>query len=88
MNASKENARQASQHFDKIMAGGKVPEKGAYAFIYDFLKAAERKLPSEEAFAKDKMRRKTTMDELVANSNASELKKEADYQKGYAAKNS
>lgn len=59
MNASKENARQASQHFDAIVQGqpGQPHPKGALAFVHDFLKAAERKLPSEEAFAKDKMRK-------------------------------
>lgn len=50
MNASKENAREA---LAKLSKSGD-PDTG---FIREFLEAAERKLPSEAAFAKAKDKR-------------------------------
>lgn len=67
MNASKENARKARQLFLALPeeAEASSPEDDAKRneaekFIEDFLVAAERKLPTEAAYAKEKARRKPT----------------------------
>lgn len=61
MNASKENARKANRFLDQLVSGEPIPELGREereTFIRQFLLAAERKLPSEEAFSRQKQRTK------------------------------
>lgn len=57
MNPSKENAEMAKEAFTRIMSGGtRVYEEDDSKFIEEFLEAAKKKLPSEEAIARDKAR--------------------------------
>lgn len=62
MNASKEEARKALKALVGISDGmgqeARNRESGRLISIQEFLEAAERKLPSEAAYAKDKQRRK------------------------------
>lgn len=62
MNASKETAKEAQVAFSDLWL--LIPDKEKFklgakrATVEGFLTAAERKLPSEAAYAKDKERRK------------------------------
>jgi hypothetical protein len=58
MNASKENARKANGYAYDLSEAleGKSAEK--MLFLRDFLTAAERKLPTEQAFKRDRQRRR------------------------------
>jgi hypothetical protein len=58
MNASKENARKANSYAYDLSESlrGKHAEK--MLFLRDFLSAAERKLPTEQAFNRDRQRRR------------------------------
>lgn len=59
MNASKENARKANRLLDQLLSGDELPEIGREEramFVRQFLSAAERKLPTEKAFAREKRR--------------------------------
>jgi hypothetical protein len=58
MNASKENARKARAaltNIDAELGGGGC--EGDFNVLRKFLDAAERKLPTEAAFTRDKIRR-------------------------------
>jgi len=57
MNASKESARKAKEIFDRMAYDELAHQTDESLFIQNFLIAAERKLPSESAFAKDKKRK-------------------------------
>lgn len=57
MNASKENARKSIKFFEQS-GGGKHGVGSADHFIMEFLKASERKLPTEAAYKRDRERRK------------------------------
>jgi len=60
MNASKENARKAKFLLEDLLTSNKNVCKDWHEddwnFIREFLKAAERKLPSEESYTKEKKR--------------------------------
>lgn len=59
MNASKENARKARQYFDAtVRPVASANAEKQQAFVREFLDAALRKLPTEEAFDREKNRRK------------------------------
>lgn len=55
MNASKETCRKAREAVEANIA--RLPRTD-YGVIMEFLEAAERKLPTEEAYAKEEERRK------------------------------
>jgi len=58
MNASKENARIARRYFEQMSLNlDKDKWDDCDKFVWNFLEAAERKLPTEAAFKRDKERR-------------------------------
>lgn len=60
MNASKENARKAEAMFLSIIESSPsllTPFRREIQHITEFLRAAERKLPSEDSYQKEKNRR-------------------------------
>lgn len=57
MNASKENCRKAREALEASIT--RIP-RAEYGTILEFLEAAERKLPTEEAYAREEERRKKT----------------------------
>lgn len=62
MNASKENAREAIR---RVALCNSTPSNDM-GFVRDFLAAAERKLPTEAAYKRDKARRRLVADGLAA----------------------
>ncbi len=60
MNASKETAREASLHLKQLRTSAVLPHSAVVQlqFITAFLIAAEKKLPTEAAYARDKKRSK------------------------------
>lgn len=58
MNASKENAKRAQEIFKAIQAHKVSTYHEGALFLTQFLEAAERKLPTEAAFKRDRQRRK------------------------------
>ena len=58
MNASKENARLAMEKLTTVS-----DSMSDLLFLEDFLKAVEKRLPSEEAIERDKARRKVRQEE-------------------------
>ena len=55
MNASKENAAEA---LDRLISLVQRMDGESLRFVREFLEAAMKKLPKEESFAKEKIRRK------------------------------
>ena len=59
MNASKENARKCLADLGRLEQGADLPNRmNQVGNIRKFLQAAERKLPTEAAYQRDKKRRR------------------------------
>ena len=58
MNASKENCRKAREYFIEIVNEADPTLTERRRFIGEFLDAAEKKLPTEDAFKRDKKSKK------------------------------
>lgn len=65
MNASKENAKESLKFLESLEDQKTIPElekiaetKSRFAFVRDFIESAQRKLPSEATYTKDKKRKK------------------------------
>jgi hypothetical protein len=62
VNASKENAREA-QAIISNLRGVTFNTDAERDFVYDFLEAAEKRLPTEASIARDKQRRRVNVQE-------------------------